>query len=77
MRRWLSTMRGLAALAGLPFTDEVMGLVDEAYVAGATMGSGFRALLKTLLAKLDLIYLDPLCCVYEIPSTFRKFKKKI
>ena len=24
------------------------------------MGSGFRALLKTLLAKLDLLYLDPL-----------------
>ncbi len=49
-----------AALAGLPFTDEVMGLVDQAYKPGATMGSGFRALLKTLLAKLDLLYLDPL-----------------
>jgi len=49
-----------AALAGLPFRDEVMGIVDQAYSSGATMGSGFRALLKVLLAKLDLIYLDPL-----------------
>ena len=49
-----------AALAGLPFTDEVMGIVETAYAPGATMGSGFRALLKTLLAKLDLLYLDPL-----------------
>jgi bacillithiol synthase len=49
-----------AALAGLPFTDEVMAIVDQAYTPGASMGSGFRTLLKTLLAKLDLIYLDPL-----------------
>ncbi len=49
-----------AALAGLPYTDEVMGIIDQAYRPGATMGSAFRALLKTLLAKLDLIYLDPL-----------------
>jgi bacillithiol biosynthesis cysteine-adding enzyme BshC len=49
-----------AALAGLPFTDEVMGLVDQAYKPRGTMGSGFRALLKTLLSKLDLLYLDPL-----------------
>ncbi|MDP9115279.1 MAG: bacillithiol biosynthesis cysteine-adding enzyme BshC [Acidobacteriota bacterium] len=49
-----------AALAGLPYTDEVMGIVDQAYRPGAAMGSAFRALLKTLLAKLDLIYLDPL-----------------
>src|SRR5664279_317203 len=34
-----------AALAGLPFTDEVMGIVDQAYKPGATMGSAFRALL--------------------------------
>ena len=49
-----------AALAGLPFLDDVMGLVDQAYRPGATMGAGFRALLKSLLAKLDLLYLDPL-----------------
>jgi bacillithiol biosynthesis cysteine-adding enzyme BshC len=49
-----------AALAGLPFTDEVMAVVEAAYRPGVSMGSGFRALLKTLLAKLDLLYLDPL-----------------
>src|SRR5580765_4644396 len=49
-----------AALAGLPFLDDVMGLVDRSYRPGATMGAGFRALLKSLLAKLDLLYLDPL-----------------
>jgi bacillithiol biosynthesis cysteine-adding enzyme BshC len=49
-----------AALAGLPFTDEVMGVVEAAYRPGVTMGEGFRALLKQLLAKLDLIFLDPL-----------------
>ena len=49
-----------AALTGLPFIDDVMGLVDQAYLPGATMGAGFRALLKALLAKLDLLYLDPL-----------------
>jgi len=49
-----------AALAGLPFLDDVMGLVDRAYRPRVTMGAGFRALLKALLAKLDLLYLDPL-----------------
>jgi len=49
-----------AALSGLPFSDEVTAIVEQAYRPGATMGSGFRALLKTLLAKLDLLYLDPL-----------------
>jgi bacillithiol biosynthesis cysteine-adding enzyme BshC len=49
-----------AALAGLPFTEEVMAIVEAAYLPGATLGQGFRALLKTLLVKLDLIYLDPL-----------------
>src|SRR5665213_2663455 len=49
-----------AAMAGLPFLDDVMGLVDRSYRPGATMGAGFRALLKALLGKLDLLYLDPL-----------------
>lgn len=49
-----------AALVGLPFIDDVMGIVEQAYRPGATMGAGFQALLKTLLAKLDLLYLDPL-----------------
>jgi bacillithiol biosynthesis cysteine-adding enzyme BshC len=49
-----------AALAGLPFADEVMSLVQAAYRPGVTMGQGFRTLMKSLLAKLDLLYLDPL-----------------
>ena len=49
-----------AALAGLPFVDDVVAMVDAAYPPGVTMGQGFRALLKKILAKLDLLYLDPL-----------------
>ena len=33
---------------------------QTAYPPGVTMGVGFRALLRTLLAKLDLIFIDPL-----------------
>ncbi len=54
----LQELRG--SLAGLPFADEVMAAVEQAYRPGATMGQGFRALMKNILAKLDLIYLDPL-----------------
>jgi bacillithiol biosynthesis cysteine-adding enzyme BshC len=49
-----------AALAGLPYADEVTALVEAAYPAGTTMGRGFHALLKKLLAKFDLLFLDPL-----------------
>ncbi len=49
-----------AALAGLPHADEVVAMVRDAYTSGITMGQGFRALLKSLLAKLGLIFLDPL-----------------
>ncbi|MSV34140.1 MAG: bacillithiol biosynthesis cysteine-adding enzyme BshC [Bryobacterales bacterium] len=48
------------SLGGLPFADEVMAAVEQTYRPGATMGQGFRALMKNVLAKLDLIYLDPL-----------------
>src|SRR5581483_7128817 len=47
-------------LSGFPHSDEVIALVREAYQPGVTMGAGFRALVKKLLAKLDLLYLDPL-----------------
>ena len=40
-----------AALAGLPFTDDVMAMVERAYTPGVSMGQGFRTLMKTLLAK--------------------------
>jgi len=38
----------------------VMAIVEAAYLSGSRMGQGFRALLKTLLGKLDLVYIDPL-----------------
>jgi bacillithiol synthase len=49
-----------AALAGFPHGEEVAAMVREAYQPGVTMGHGFRALLKRLLASLNLIFLDPL-----------------
>ena len=49
-----------SALAGFPHSEEVIALVREAYQPCVTMGEGFRALVKKLLAKLDLIFLDPL-----------------
>ena len=48
------------ALSGLPFADDVTAAVEQAYRPGATLGQGFQALMKTLLGKLDLLYLDPL-----------------
>jgi len=49
-----------ASLAGFPHADEVMAMVREAYRPGISMGEGFRALLKKLLANLNLLFLDPL-----------------
>ncbi len=49
-----------AALAGFPFGDEVADAVAEAYAPGRTMGEGFSALLKRLLARYDLIHVDPM-----------------
>jgi bacillithiol biosynthesis cysteine-adding enzyme BshC len=48
------------SLNGFPHADEVIGMVGDAYPAGVTMGAGFQALLKKLLAPLGLIFLDPL-----------------
>ena len=48
------------ALNDFPHAEEVIAMVGDAYPAGATMGEGFRALLKKLLAPLGLIFLDPL-----------------
>jgi bacillithiol biosynthesis cysteine-adding enzyme BshC len=47
-------------LEGFPYADDVLAAVEAAYPPGVTMGAGFKALLKTLLAKLDLIFIDPL-----------------
>jgi bacillithiol biosynthesis cysteine-adding enzyme BshC len=60
-----------AILGDFPFMDEVVAAVEAAYPAGVTMGQGFRALLKTILAKLDLLYLDPLDpAIREIAAPF-------
>jgi bacillithiol biosynthesis cysteine-adding enzyme BshC len=48
------------ALGGLPFGDEVSALVEEAYRPGRTLGEGFSALLKRLLAQYGLLHLDPI-----------------
>ena len=47
-------------LDGLPFAGDVVAAVESAYRPGISMGEGFRALMKTLCAKLDLIFIDPL-----------------
>jgi bacillithiol biosynthesis cysteine-adding enzyme BshC len=47
-------------LAGFPYSDDVLGAVETAYRPGVTMGAAFRSLLKNILAKLDLIFIDPL-----------------
>lgn len=49
-----------AALAGFPYVDEVVAMVEHAYPPGATMGAGFRALLTKLLGKIGMLVVDPL-----------------
>jgi bacillithiol biosynthesis cysteine-adding enzyme BshC len=47
-------------LRPFPFADEVLAKVAQAYTPERTMGAAFRDLLKNLLGKYDLLYLDPL-----------------
>jgi bacillithiol biosynthesis cysteine-adding enzyme BshC len=49
-----------AAMAGLPFADEVVAEVEASYSAGSTMGGAFSGLMRRLLAKFDILYLDPM-----------------
>jgi bacillithiol biosynthesis cysteine-adding enzyme BshC len=49
-----------AALATLPFGDEISALVEETYRPGRTMGQAFSALLKRLLAPYGLLHVDPM-----------------
>ncbi len=48
------------SLASFPFGEEVVAEVSRAYAPERTMGIAFRELLKSLLAKYDLLYIDPL-----------------
>ncbi len=49
-----------AAMHGLPFGEEVADQVEETYRAGNTMGKAFGELLRRLLGKFDILYLDPM-----------------
>lgn len=49
-----------AALEGLPFAEQVCDLIGQAYHAGATFGRAFASLLKELLGRWGLVFLDPL-----------------
>ena len=49
-----------AALRGFESADEVVELVKRAYQPGRSLGVAFRDLVRSLLARFDLLYLDPL-----------------
>lgn len=48
------------ALGGFPFGDETAQIVSEAYRPGAPLGEAFERLLRNLLDKWGLLYVDPL-----------------
>ncbi len=48
------------ALQGLPFGEEVADAVEDAYRAGSTMGKSFGELVRGLLARHDILQVDPL-----------------
>jgi bacillithiol synthase len=47
------------SLQSFPFADEVVARVEAAYRPGSKMGEAFRDLLKSLLARFNILYLDP------------------
>jgi bacillithiol biosynthesis cysteine-adding enzyme BshC len=49
-----------AGMAGLPFADDVIDLVEAAYQPGQTFGRSFGALLKALLNSYGVIQIDPM-----------------
>jgi len=49
-----------AALDGMPFGEEVAGLVEVAYRSGSTMGKAFGELLRALLKDFDILQVDPM-----------------
>ncbi len=49
-----------SALRGFPFGEEVSDLVEETYRAGSTMGKAFGELLRVLLARFDVLQVDPM-----------------
>ena len=49
-----------AALKGFDSADDVIDLVNQSYAPGQQLGLAFRDLVRGLLARFDLLYLDPL-----------------
>ncbi len=49
-----------ASLAGLPYGEEVVKLVEEAYRPGASLGDAFQKLLEPLLKPYGFLFIDPL-----------------
>jgi bacillithiol biosynthesis cysteine-adding enzyme BshC len=47
-------------LVGFPFGEEVLALVEQAYVPGARMGEAFGRLLETLLSEFGILQIDPM-----------------
>lgn len=54
-----------AALHGFEFGEDVANLVAETYRAGNTMGQGFGELLRRLLARFDILQIDPMLPVFR------------
>ena len=48
------------ALAGLPFADDAVALVERAYAPGETMGLAFAKLIRELLGSYGLLLIDPM-----------------
>lgn len=49
-----------SALAGLPFAEEALAMVERAYQPGETMGSAFARILKELFEPYGLLLIDPM-----------------
>jgi bacillithiol biosynthesis cysteine-adding enzyme BshC len=49
-----------AALAGLPFAEETVALVERSYEPGETMGSAFARLMREIFKGFNLLLVDPM-----------------
>jgi bacillithiol biosynthesis cysteine-adding enzyme BshC len=49
-----------SALAGLPFADDAVAMVERAYQPGETMGSAFARMIGELFAPWGLLLIDPM-----------------
>src|SRR5579863_5791811 len=49
-----------SALAGLPFADDAVAMVERAYQPGETMGSAFARMIQELFAAHGLLLIDPM-----------------